>query len=211
MEVGEVHIIDSETDHYQIVYGREVGCRFCNSTELEQPYGMLIAHLLLKEIEDEDEFVLANKMVRVEDTSMPFSEVEPYFKKRIQEEPENGELRLRYANFLRKLNRYDDAIKEYEKSLQLDGNLIASLINLCDIFYHRYRELKKREAVPKAIHYFERAVLLYESGDAAIATLPNKKMIYYWIEDRKELPQFRKKAKELRKRKLKRLRRQKGK
>ena len=138
LEVGEVHIIHRKKGDPFIVYGREVRCKFCKSTDMEVPYAGLIALLMHKEISPGGEGILyVEEKVGIEDKFMPFSEVRPYLEKRIREEPENGELRLRNANFLRKFNEYNKAVAEYGESLRLDSTLFASLLNLTDIFYHR--------------------------------------------------------------------------
>ena len=188
LEVGEVYILYSEKEKKHVHYGREVRCKFCESKHMEPSYLELTALVLHKVACPEyDEVTLTRETVGIEDDKfMPFSEVEPYFEKRMKEEPENGELRLRYANFLKRINEYDKAITKYEESLQLDSTLIASLINLTDIFHHRYIQYKEKGAITKAKEYFEKAVTLYESGNATFVTLLDKELVSLWIEDRKE-------------------------
>lgn len=196
LDVGIVCVIIKKefTHPEKILYGEEVKCRFCGSYAVElQPfeYASLV---LQKAFDDESEIFFTDKL-GAEGKAMPFSKVKPYIKKRIKEEPENGELRLRYANLLRKFNEYDKAIAQYKKSLELNSNLIASLINLTDIFYHRSTQYKEKGAMTKAREYFERAIALLESGNADFATLPDKKMVSLIIEDRKEVLYPKKKKK----------------
>ncbi|MGD2248267.1 MAG: hypothetical protein PVF58_07650 [Candidatus Methanofastidiosia archaeon] len=130
----------------------------------------------------------------IEGKDMPFSEVEPYIEQRIKEEPENGELRLRHANILKDFNQYEEAIKEYKKAFQLNSNLIAPLINLCEIFYHRSKQYREKEAIKKAREYYKRAADLYASGNADFVTFSTKKEAVSWIVHRSDLyPKRRKK------------------
>lgn len=204
LEVGEVHVIHGKKEDPFVVYGREMRCKFCKSTDMEVPYAGLIALLMRKEISPGEEGILyVEEKVGIEDKFMPFLEVRPYLEKRIREEPENGELRLRNANFLRNFNEYDKAVAEYEESLRLDSNLFASLLNLTDIFYHRSDEYKEQGALTKAREYFERAVDLYKSGNATFATIPDKREISLWIEDRRTVLYPKKKSKEKKRKKYK--------
>ena len=185
LEAGEIHVIYRKKEDPFITYGREMRCKSCRSTDLEVPYGELLALLTLKDFSGEEGILFVEEKVGIEDKVLPFLEVRPYIEKRIEEEPENGELRLRHATLLRRFNEYDKAIEEYEESLLLDKSLFASLLNLTDIFYHRSDEYKEKGALTKAQKYFERAVDLYESGHANYATMPDRKMIPLWIEDRR--------------------------
>ena len=205
LDVGEVTILHSKKEDKYIHYGREVRCKFCKSRRMEPSHFELTALLLHKVAFPEDaEILLSNEVVGIEnDKFMPFTEVNPYFEKRIAEEPENGELRLWYANFLRKINEYEKAIAEYEESSRLDSTLIASLINLTDIFYHRSAQYKEKGAITKAKEYFKRAVDLYNSGNATFATILDKKTVPLWIEDRSEILYPRNEKKKSKKRKKK--------
>lgn len=178
-----------------IIYESEVRCKSCGSHQLEPDYRGIAAVTLRKTThpEDDDEVIVALDVIKIENKRMPFSEAGPYIERRIREEPHNGELRLRHANQLRRVNRYDEAIEEYEESLRLNGNLIASLMNLCDIYLHRGKEYKEKEAFTKARTYLERAVNLYRSGKAVFTTIEDKKTIPLWIEDREEVLHVKKK------------------
>lgn len=169
------------------LYENEIRCKSCGSINMKGDHLGLAAATIRKAFQlDHDEITFSNGTVIMENKPMPFSEAKPYIERRIQEEPQNGELRLRYANHLRKLNTYDKAITQYEESLRLNGNLIASLINLCDIYLYRNKEYKERGALPKARDYYERAVNLYHSGSAFFTTIENKKKVPIWIIDRGE-------------------------
>jgi tetratricopeptide (TPR) repeat protein len=137
-------------------------------------------------LENQNEVVFAKKM-GIDNKFMLFSKVKPYIEKRIREEPQNGELRLRYANFLRKLNEYDKAINEYTRALQLNSCLLGPLVNLCDIFHHRSNQYREKGAITKAKEYFERAVTLYESGTADLATILDRKIISVWIDEKRRM------------------------
>lgn len=184
LDVGDVHVVaslETITDPDKILYENEVRCKSCASLSLElQPleYPTLV---LRKAFSLDKGEVSIGDTGGAEDKFMPFSEVKPYIERRIQEEPENGELRLRYANILRKFNLYDEAIAEYEKASQLNSNLLSPLVNLCDIFYHRSKQYREKGAITKAKKYFERAVALYKSGNADLATVLNKEIVPAWI------------------------------
>ena len=188
LEVGIAYIIVKEdfTDPERILYSEEVKCRFCSSRTVELQPLEYMSLILLEEFYDESEVFFTHGM-EVEGKAMPFSKVKPYIEKRIKQEPENGELRLRYANFLRRLNEYDKAITQYKKSLELNGNLLDSLLNLADIFYRRSVQYKEKGAMTKAREYFEKFVALFESGNANLTTLTDEKTILLIIEDRKEV------------------------
>lgn len=189
LDVGDVHIVaDKEniTDPDRILYEEEVRCKFCGSHLVElQPleYHVLVLRKALLNVDD----VSIGKTAGIEeDKFMPFSKIEAYIEKRIAEEPENGELRLRHANILRKFNEYDKAIKEYEESLRLNPTLIASLINLTDIFHHRSIQYREKGAITKAKEYYERTVDLYNSGNADRATLTNWGAVPAWTIQKEE-------------------------
>ncbi len=176
---------DKEEMGHIIFYENEIRCKSCGSTDMKEDYLSIAAATLRKALQPKyDEITCGNQIVIMENKSMPFSEAKSYIERRIQEEPENGELRLRYANHLRKLNTYDKAITQYEESLRLNGNLIASLINLCDIYLYRNKEYKEKGTLPKARDYYERVVNLYHSGNAIFTTIENKKTVPIWITDR---------------------------
>ena len=181
-------LVDKKANKSVVIYENEVRCKSCGSAHMISDYAGLSAAALHKVVKpDYDEIILARDIIIIENKSMPFSEARPYIERRIQEEPHNGELRLRHANHLRKLNEYDEAIKEYEESLRLNENLIASLLNLCDIFLYRHKEYKEKGALEKARDYFEKMVSLYRSGKAVFTTIEDTKTIPIWIRERKTL------------------------
>lgn len=180
--------VDKNAEKSVVIYENEIRCKSCGSTDMISDYAGLSAAALRKVVEpDYDEITLARNNVIMENKSMPFSEARPHIERRIQEEPRNGELRLRHANHLRKLNEYEEAIKEYEESLRLNENLIASLVNLCDIYLYRHKEYKEKGALEKARDYFEKMVSLYRSDKAVFTTIEDTKTIPIWIKDRKTL------------------------
>ena len=180
-------LVNKNKEHKDIIiYESEIRCKSCGSPHMKPDYAGITVATMRKALQPRyDELKLVSDIITMENKSMPFSEASSYIEKRIQEEPQNGELRLRHANQLRKLNRYDEAIKEYEESLRLNENLIASLINLCDIFLYRSKEYKEKGALTKARTYFERMVTLYRSGKAVFTTIEEKKTVPLWIKDRK--------------------------
>ncbi len=185
---GVCILVDEDVSSHVVIYDNEIRCKSCGSTHMINDHLGLTAAAMRKMIEpDYDEIILTRNTVMMENKSMPFSETRSYIEKRVQEELQNGELRLRHANHLRKLNEYDEAIKEYEESLRLNENLIASLINLCDIFLYRHKEYKEKGALTKARNYFESMVKLYHSGKAVFTTLEDKRTIPRWIRDREVL------------------------
>lgn len=180
-------LVDEKVKNNVVLYENEIRCKSCGSTHMKSDYVGLSAAALRKMVGFDDEITLAKNIVMVENKPMPFSEARSYIERRVQEEPHNGELRLRHANHLRKLNEYDEAIKEYEESLRLNENLIASLVNLCDIFLYRHKEYKERGALRWARDYFEKMVSLYRSGKAVFTTIGDRRTIPPWIRERETI------------------------
>lgn len=180
-----VLVNEKDKDNNIIIYENEIKCKSCGSSHMKTDHvGVTVAALRKAINPSYDEIMTTRDTVMIENKAMPFSETRLYIERRIQEEPHNGELRLRHANHLRRLNEYNEAIREYEESLRLNENLIASLINLCDIFLYRDKEYKERGALKKARNYFERIVDLYHSVKAVFTTIEDKKTIPLWMEDR---------------------------
>lgn len=117
----------------------------------------------------------------VENKKMQLSKAYDYLLKRIEEEPNNGELYLRAANTARKKNLYDEAIGFYKRSLELNPKLIASYINLIEIFLWRNKFYGMAEEKPKAELYFSRLIELYNSFDYDSVTISDEQVIDDYI------------------------------
>jgi len=115
-----------------------------------------------------------------------FKKSYPYILKRIKEEPNNGELYLRAGNVAEKTNRYDEAIKYYEKSLELSSKLIASYMNLVEIYEYRYNYYKIKDAKQNAIFFLEKMMKLFMTQDFNTVTIRNKNGIVQFIGEKSE-------------------------
>ena len=114
---------------------------------------------------------------------MHYSKILPYFERRIQEEPENPELHLRFANALRKFNKYPEAVQEYEKAIVLNQNLLAVYVNLINIYIHRFVQYKENGAQEKARAYLNKARELFGSQTANLVTIADKRVAEEWLKE----------------------------
>src|SRR3989344_5698638 len=125
----------------------------------------------------------ARKKVIVEDKKMELNETHDYLLKRIKEEPLNGELYLRAGNSARKNNFYDAAINYYEKAIELNPELIASYLNLAEIYLHRYLYYGIESAHKKAEEYFSKTMDSFNSQEYDMATINSLEYILDFIKE----------------------------
>ncbi|MFH1917178.1 MAG: tetratricopeptide repeat protein [Nanoarchaeota archaeon] len=107
-------------------------------------------------------FVMAKNKVMFENKEMKYSKMYDYVQKRIQEEPANGELFLRAGNVARKRNHYQEAIRYYKQSLELDPSLIAVYVNLVEIYAYRHSYYHIAGARDETINYLKKMRQLYD-------------------------------------------------
>lgn len=168
-------------------FENEIMCRHCFSHNLEltkdgemELFGqkMRLIHGLSTGV------VNAGQEVFVENKKMRLNKVLPYLSKRLQQNPSNGELHLRYANALSKQNKYEGAIRHYEKAIGLNQKLIAVYANLITIYEHRHRYYRIEEAKKEVINYCKKLRELYDSGDYNNITIANKLSIIEFIREK---------------------------
>jgi len=124
------------------------------------------------------------KKVYTENKLMKFSKSYPYLLERVRKEPENAELRLRAGNSARKINKYEDAIKHYEKAMELNPKLIAVFVNLIEIYQYRVDYYKIKEAKDKAIFYLKNMKEVYDSKDYNAITMRNPQDLVHFIREK---------------------------
>ncbi len=130
--------------------------------------------------------VSADDKVYVENKLTPFKETYNYILKRIKEEPENGGLYLRAGNIAKNFNKYYEAIGHYEKSLELNPRLIASYLNLVEIYEFRYKFYGMGDAKVRAIFYLNEMMDVFRTSDFDTLTLRNKGEIIQFIGEKSE-------------------------
>ena len=171
----------------QYTFENELMCRHCFSHNLEltkdgemEIFGqkMRLMHGLSTGV------VNAGEEVTTENKKMKLNKVLPYLDKRLQQNPSNGELHLRYANASSKQNKYEEAIKHYKKSIELNPKLISVYINLIMIYEHRYKYYKIEESKKEAIDYCKKLRELYDSGNYNNVTVANKLSIIEFIREK---------------------------
>lgn len=171
----------------QYTFENEVMCRHCfsHNLELTKDGEMEIFGQKMRLMRGLSTGVVnAGEEVFAENKKMKLNKVLPYLNKRLQQNPSNGELHLRYANALSKQNKYDDAIKHYKKSIELNPKLIAVYANLITIYGHRHKYYRIEEAKKETIDYCKKLRELYDSGDYNNATIADKLSLIEFIREK---------------------------
>ena len=170
-------------------FDNEIMCKFCfsNNIKLTRDGEMEIMWKAMRVYSGDDNGIMyAGDTIIVENKKVGFKKSYPYILKRIKEEPNNGELYLRAGNVAEKTNRYDEAIKYYEKSLELSSKLIASYMNLVEIYEYRYNYYKIKDAKQNAIFFLEKMMKLFMTQDFNTVTIRNKNGIVQFIGEKSE-------------------------
>ena len=180
-------IFDMDEDQY--AFDKEIICRYClsNNLELTERGKSEIVEKNMRIFMGKDKGVLyASPTTLVENKKMLFSESYKYILGRIQEEPENGELYLRAGNVARKNNDYNNAIKLYQKAIELDQNLIASYVNLVEIYMHRWRYYNRKEAEKEALEYFLLSLDIFNKNKYNMVTIrADEYLMHFFYESAK--------------------------
>jgi tetratricopeptide (TPR) repeat protein len=174
-------------DGNRFLFENEIMCKHCSSHNLEltkEAHLDLCGHYIRMMTGESCGILHISKKVYTENKLMKFSKSYPYLLKRIEEEPLNAELCLRAGNSARKLNNYEDAIKHYEKAVELNPRLIAAYLNLVEIYQYRYDYYKIKEARDKAVSYLSKMKETYDSQDYDGATLKNPKEAVHFIREK---------------------------
>lgn len=170
-------------------FGNEIMCKFCfsNNIKLTKNGKMDMMRKAMRVYSGKDNGIMhVGKEIIVENKKMLFNKSYSYILRRIEEEPNNGELYLRAGNIAERSNKYNDAIKHYEKSLELNPKLIASYLNLVEIYEHRYMHYKIRDAKQTAIFYLEEMIDLFRTQKFNEATIRNNNEIIQFIGEKSE-------------------------
>ena len=179
IKTGLIWSIDTGKEN-KYLFEYEIMCKKCHShnIELSQEGKMEIFSKQMRILINKDKGVMPlGKNIMIEDKELRYDKAYDYILKRLKEEPENGELYLRAANTAEKFNKYEEAVDFYKRSLYLNPRLIASYVNLVEIYLNRYEYYGVTEAGKKAIDYFVKLTDLFNSHDYDMATIYNKEFI----------------------------------
>ncbi|MBI4980594.1 SEC-C domain-containing protein [Candidatus Woesearchaeota archaeon] len=161
-------------DENNFSFEHEIMCTSCDSHNLK-PSDKGRSEILSKNIRilaGKDRGILpVGQKIIVENKKMDFDKCYDYVLGRIKEEPNDGELYLRAGNCARKNNFYDEAISHYQKSLELEPDLIASYMNLIEIYLHRWKHYSQKGAEQLALDYFSQMVELFNSNQYNLLTI----------------------------------------
>lgn len=124
--------------------------------------------------------------VYVENKLIPLKETYNYILKRIEEEPNNGEIYLRAGNIAKNFNKYYEAIKHYEKAIELNPKLIASYLNLIEIYEFRYKFYKLEDAKVSARFYLNEMIDIFRTQNFNTSTIQNKESVVQFIGEKSE-------------------------
>ncbi len=182
IKTGLIWDFDGESFSFE----NEIMCKHCAS------HNIILADIGKQEIMSKkmrilfgkDKGVISiGKKVAVEDKKMEYNKAYDYLLNRIKEEPFNGEIYLRAANNARKNNLYDDALRHYERAIELNPKLIATYLNLAEIYLHRYWYYGIESSSDESIKYFKKTVDLFNTKDYDSATIRNEEYILDFIEE----------------------------
>lgn len=130
--------------------------------------------------------VSADDKVSVENKLMPFKKTYDYILERIRQSPEDGGLYLRAGNVARNFNKYHEAIRHYEKAIELNPKLIAAYLNLVEIYVFRHKFYNMPDAKVSAIFYLNEMMDIFRTQDFDSLTLQNKESVIQFIGERSE-------------------------
>jgi HEAT repeat protein/rubredoxin len=172
-------------DH-RFYFEREIRCPKCESNRYEfttSAYIVLTAELALVASEGErrkargQEPPSGTSKLRfiskglVDGKPMLPEEGVEYYKRKIEGEPQNARYYNRLGNLLRFINEYDEAIEAYEKSLEINPDLVESLHTLGEIYLDRGELERARGYLERAKASIEYGAPLLEEGVSREAAL----------------------------------------
>jgi len=173
----------------EFVFENEILCKFCFSNNIK-PTEQGGREIMFQSIGTFMGFrkgvVSADDKVSVENKRILFSESYDYILKRIEQEPNNGELYLRAGNIARNFNKYDEAIKHYEKVIELNDKLIAAYLNLVGIYEFRYKYYKIKDAKSSAIFYLNEMMDVFRTQEFDSSTIKDDNMIVQFMGEKSE-------------------------
>lgn len=187
IKTGLIHQIGEK--HVMFKFENEIMCKFClgNNLKLTKDGEMDILFQGIGTLVGIKQGVLpVNDKVYVEDKEITFKESYDYILERIKQDPNNGELYLRAGNVAKNFNKYNEAIKYYKKSIELDPKLIASYMNLVGVYEYRYRHYKIKDAKVTAGFYLDEMADLFRTQNFNTVTIKNKETIIPFMGEKGE-------------------------
>ncbi|MFH1802229.1 MAG: SEC-C metal-binding domain-containing protein [archaeon] len=173
----------------EFVFENEILCKFCFSDDIkltEQGGRDVMFQSIGTFMGSRKGVVSASDETYVENKSMPFKTTYDYILKRIEQDPNKGELYLRAGNVARNFNKYSEAIRHYEKAIEINAKLIATYLNLVEIYEFRYKYYKIKDAKSSAIFYLNGMMDLFRTQDFNSSTLQNKNMVVQFMGEKSE-------------------------
>lgn len=170
-------------------FENEIMCKFCFSNDLKSTIqgGKDIMFQSIGTFEGSRKGVLpVDNKIYVENKLMPFKESYDYILKRIKQEPKNAGLYLRAGNVARNFNRYNEAIKHYEKAIELNSKLIASYMNLVGIYEFRHKYYGIEDAKVSGIFCLNEMMDIFRTQDFDVLTLKNSNDIIQFMGEKSE-------------------------
>ena len=184
---GIIKILGEKPEKFS--FENEILCKFCFSNNIYPTVqgGMDIMFQAIGTFAGYKTGVVSTgSKVYAEDKLMHFKETYDYILNRIKQEPKNSELYLRAGNIARNFNKYNDAIKHYEKALELNPKLIASYVNLVGIYEFRHKYYGIEDAKTSAIFYLNEMTDIFRSGNFDILTLKNVGYLVQFMGEKSE-------------------------
>jgi len=170
-------------------FDNEIICKFCfsNNMHLTNNGRMEFMWKAMRVYSGNDiGILLVDDKVMVENKKMHFKKSYSHLLRRIKQKPNNSELYLRAGNIAKRENKYDEAIKHYEKSIELNAKLIAAYLNLVDLYEYRYKHYKIKDAKQTAIFYLDEMVEIFRTLKYDSTTIRNKDDIIQFMGEKSE-------------------------
>ena len=184
---GLIKILDGKRSEFN--FENEIMCKFCfgNNVSVTTQGGRDIMFQAIGTVEGSRKGVMSvSKEIYVENKLMPFKKSYNYILKRLKEEPENAGLYLRAGNVARNFNKYNEAIKHYEKSIQLNPKLIAIYLNLVELYEFRHKYYGIEDAKTSAIFYLNEMMDVFRTQDFDTLTLKDDRAIVQFMGEKSE-------------------------
>ncbi len=187
IDPGIIKILGNEKSEFS--FENEILCKYCFSNNLKptiQGNRDMMFQAMGTFYGSRTGVVSAEDNVYVENKPMSFKETYNYILKRIEEEPNNGELYLRAGNIAKNFNKYYGAIKHYEKAIELNPKLIAAYLNLVEIYEFRYKYYGLEDAKVSAKFYLNEMMDIFRTQNFNTLTLQNKESVVQFMGEKSE-------------------------
>src|SRR3989339_338141 len=184
---GLIKILGDKKSEFH--FENEIMCRYCFSNNIKptiQGGRDIMFQAMGTIMGNRTGVVSADSKVMVENNPIQFKKSYDYILNRIKEEPENAVLNLRAGNIARNFNKYSEAIKHYEKAIELNSKLIAAYLNLIEIYDYRNKYYKIKDAKVSAIFYLNEMMDLFRTQDFDTITLQNSNDVIQFIGEKSE-------------------------